>query len=87
MSTLSDQDSAQRFADEADAASALELRFHQEALRGALARGGEGIAPRFDGVHCIDCDAEIPAGRRALGKDRCIDCQEAVERRVRGFRR
>ena len=29
---------------------------------------------------CIDCDEPIPSGRLALGKVRCIDCQEYKEK-------
>lgn len=29
---------------------------------------------------CIDCGDPIPEGRLALGKVRCIDCQELKER-------
>lgn len=77
----------QRFADDCDAASANEMRFNQEALRGAL-RGARRLPdPRFDGTHCVDCEAVIPAGRRALGKDRCIACQEVAERQARLWRR
>lgn len=31
-------------------------------------------------TECVDCDDEIPQGRLALGKIRCIDCQEIKER-------
>lgn len=31
-------------------------------------------------TECIDCDDEIPQGRLALGKVRCIDCQELKEK-------
>lgn len=34
-------------------------------------------------TECVDCDAEIPPGRLALGRIRCVYCQEAVERRGR----
>ena len=36
--------------------------------------------PEFDGVHCIECDAEIPAARLKLHKIRCVDCQEELEK-------
>ena len=29
---------------------------------------------------CVDCDDEIPAGRLALGRIRCIACQQDLER-------
>ena len=34
-------------------------------------------------TECIDCEAEIPAGRLALGRIRCVHCQEDNERRAR----
>ena len=35
--------------------------------------------PDFDGVHCVDCDVEIPAERLAWGRVRCTACQEIIE--------
>jgi len=29
---------------------------------------------------CIECDSEIPMGRRQLGFERCIHCAEELER-------
>ena len=29
---------------------------------------------------CVDCDADIPPPRLALGRIRCVHCQEYVER-------
>lgn len=37
--------------------------------------------PDFDGEHCIDCDIEIPERRLQMGRIRCIECQEAIEKR------
>lgn len=31
-------------------------------------------------TECIDCEDPIPEGRLALGKVRCIDCQELKEK-------
>ena len=87
MKAVSDYYAEQRFSDQSDAASAIEARFTRDALRGALARGRERIDPRFDGAHCVDCDADIPAARLALGKSRCIGCQEVVERQAGRFMR
>lgn len=70
----------QRFADDGEAASALEFAFNQEALRHTLARIRRGVDPSFDGVHCIDCESPIPKDRVALGKDRCVPCQELIDR-------
>lgn len=37
--------------------------------------------PDFDGSSCIECGDEIPEGRLALGKIRCVICQSAREKR------
>ena len=36
--------------------------------------------PDFDGKHCIDGGEVIPPARLALGKIRCIRCQEIFEK-------
>jgi DNA-directed RNA polymerase subunit RPC12/RpoP len=35
--------------------------------------------PDFDGVHCVDCDVEIPAKRLAWGRVRCTECESRLE--------
>lgn len=54
-----------------------------EAEADARAAAAPQHHPDFDGLHCIepDCGAEIPAGRLALGKIRCVDCQALRETR------
>lgn len=49
------------------------------------------IHPDFDGKHCVgidegaeDCGVEIPDERLALGKVRCVDCQNRIEKSRRG---
>lgn len=37
--------------------------------------------PSFDGKHCVSCDDEIPAGRLAMSKVRCVACQTTLEKR------
>ena len=37
--------------------------------------------PTSTGKHCIECDVEIHPGRLALKKVKCIECQEATEKR------
>lgn len=54
----------------------------RERARANLARNlAPQSHPLFDGRHCIeaDCGEEIPAGRLALGKIRCTECQSAME--------
>lgn len=36
-------------------------------------------------TECVSCDVEIPAGRLALGKVRCIACQSIKEKRANGY--
>jgi hypothetical protein len=36
--------------------------------------------PDYDGQHCIDCGLLIPKGRRDLGYQRDVGCQEILER-------
>lgn len=36
--------------------------------------------PDFDGAHCVDCEDDIPQGRLALGKIRCVPCQSMLEK-------
>jgi RNA polymerase-binding transcription factor DksA len=63
-------------------AAALEQLHRENAIANASAAPREPLAP-FDGLHCIedDCGDEIPAGRLALGKRRCITCQTLKEKR------
>jgi hypothetical protein len=62
-------------------AAQLELMARESGI--AAARHGPETSPSFDGVHCVDpaCQCEIPAGRLALGKIRCVACQAIKENR------
>lgn len=42
--------------------------------------------PNFDGVHCIDCDEEIPQVRLNHGFIKCVFCKEASENASRRHR-
>ena len=64
--------------DRAQQREALELE------RAMAARLGAIRTPAPSLLHCIDCDDEIPAARRALGGvRRCITCQTKYEREYR----
>ena len=52
---------------------------HQQRLA-----NGDLMYPGFDGT-CVGCGDEIPEGRLALGKVRCVVCQTIKERRAKGL--
>lgn len=56
------------------------------AVEAARERARPEHHPRFDGTHCVedDCGIEIPKVRLDLGKVRCVDCQERLERLIAG---
>ena len=71
-------------ADNLDKASEIEQQFRELAL--SAARTTEKKPDEFDGVHCVDCDAEIQKERLELEKFRCVDCQSYKERNGRLYR-
>lgn len=73
--------------DEADQASRLERNFIAASLKAQQEAMKPETHPDFDGVHCIECDDEIPLLRLNMGKIYCVHCQEAREklRKVRGY--
>lgn len=64
--------------DEFDQAAEMEEAHRQAAI--ARVRS-EATPAGFDGVHCAEpaCGDEIPAQRLALGKFRCLACQQRKE--------
>lgn len=70
-----------------DKAQEQDEAFRTLALAQQAGKAGKESHPDFDGQNCLDCTGEIPDDRLALGKIRCIGCQEELEkRRKRGFR-
>ena len=71
-----------------DLAQRLEEVARTSAEQAAHAACAPETHPDFDGAHCVeaDCGDLIPAGRLSLGRVRCRDCQERVERRREGVR-
>ncbi len=57
-------------------AAALPLRGIAQASAACAPEQHEG----FDGLHCVDCEEEIPAARLALHRVRCVECQTILER-------
>ena len=68
-------------ADSLDHASDVEQAFRDAALKAA--RTEEPVPKDFDGESCYDCGSDIPEGRLALGKFRCVGCQAAREKRYK----
>lgn len=57
-----------------------------EAERRARGKSAPETHPEFNGTDCVDCEDQIPVARLVLGKVRCVECQEELERRqVRGL--
>jgi RNA polymerase-binding transcription factor DksA len=52
----------------------------EEAERRIRKQVGPETHPDFDGAHCVTCEEPIPAARLALGKVRCVYCQEDLEK-------
>lgn len=67
--------------DEGDLASAYERGFIQDALNKHKEKLAPETHPDFDGETCIDCGTEIPAIRLSMGRIRCVDCQNKLEKR------
>lgn len=63
----------------------LAARNEQAERDAATARARQANAPQyhpdFDGEHCVACGEQIPIARLAMGKVRCVECQEREERR------
>ena len=64
--------------DNLDQAALIEDAFREKAI--AFIRQVETPPTDFDGKHCFECDDVIPEARLALGKFRCVPCQELEER-------
>ena len=73
----------ERFADPIDEAAALEASMTESAIALARRANTPEFHPDFDGETCIECGNEIPLGRLAMAKIRCVHCQRATELRAR----
>jgi len=53
----------------------------------AIARARSGLSSGPSLSHCVECEAEIPEGRRLAipGVRLCVDCQEAQDRETAVF--
>lgn len=75
--------SSTEVSDEADLAQLIqlnELAHLQDLARKANAPQSH---PDFDGVHCVDCDEELPKERLDSGRVRCTTCQSDIEKRAK----
>lgn len=70
-----------------DAAQELQMSTNDKAVAAIQALAGPETHPDFDGKHCVDGGEVIPEARLSLGKIRCVNCQEAVERGSKLYRR
>jgi len=73
----------ERHADPLDEATALASSVTDAAIEEVRRANAPETHPDFDGETCVDCGEDIPAGRLALGKIRCINCQRILEQRQR----
>lgn len=79
MSGNKDNNDLTEVFDEGEIASAYEMEFIQRALEKQQEKMKPETHPDFDGVHCIECDTEIPEKRLEMKKIRCVDCQSMLE--------
>lgn len=70
-------------ADIFDTAQAFQARLNSDAEARARGKSAPESHPEFDGCHCVDCSEPIHPVRLAMGKVRCMECQDFLERGVR----
>lgn len=62
-------------------AEELENAQRDRAISRVSALAAPETHPDFDGTHCVRCEDQIPPGRLKLGKVRCVNCQQHLEKR------
>lgn len=72
-------------ADVFDEASELEAIQNALSVKAVRDRNQPQMHPDFNGKDCIECTAAIPSGRLALGRIKCVDCQELEELKRKRF--
>lgn len=65
--------------DETDQAQLLQLQEQAAISLRARELNRPETHPDFDGVHCVECDIDMPPERLALRRIRCVDCQTFLE--------
>lgn len=69
----------ERSADELDIASELEMAFSEKAQEAIVLRLRPEKHPDFNGKDCIICEEPLPELRIAMGRIRCVACQQRKE--------
>lgn len=69
--------------DEGDQAALFQMNENAKAIAETRARLAPEKHPDFDGETCIECGEDIPKQRLAMGRIRCVHCQEIIERNKR----
>ena len=67
-------------ADFLDAATEIAEAFTEAAILRVRKANSKETHPDFDGENCVICGETLIALRLTLGKIRCVDCQEHIER-------
>ena len=70
-------------ADIIDIANAFQARLNSDAEFRARGKSAPETHPDFNGHNCVDCGEVIHPIRLAMGKVRCMECQDYLERGVR----
>lgn len=73
----------ERHADPLDEAASLAASLAEGGIAAARRANAPETHPDFDGESCLDCETPIPEKRLAMGKIRCVSCQELLERRAK----
>lgn len=75
------------FSDDIDKANELAQRMNDHSVALARSKAAPEQVRSADGTwpvtECSDCGIDIEPGRIALGKVRCLTCQEVLEKRQR----
>lgn len=69
--------------DEVDQGQMNMLRQQAEVQRRARGLFAPERDARFDGLHCVECGADMPRERLRLQRARCVACQTQVEYEAR----
>jgi RNA polymerase-binding transcription factor DksA len=71
--------------DPIDHASDIAERLRSAAEQAIRREAGPEIHPDFDGVHCVDCNGDMPIERLAAKRVRCVTCQGIGEMIAKQF--